>query len=153
MFQAQLISSHYEPSMYQDSQVISLSCFFHTNHFITISCETHVNPLFTIHDLHHSIILIHIKPSAQYSKPSKHHPYKAKKTISHCTASPSTSLRLGGLAQARHARSGEPPSPRRGLERASGKPRGISLRRDPSRLGEILARSKFMSGSPGRPLA
>ncbi|QCE03969.1 hypothetical protein DEO72_LG8g2001 [Vigna unguiculata] len=63
------------------------------------------------------------------------------------------SLRRDMLAQARHARSSKSPSLRRGLEKASGKPRGISLRRDPSRLGEILARSKFMSGSPRRPLA
>jgi len=91
----------------KDFQVISSSCLFHTNHFITNSCETHVNPLFTIHDLHHSIILIHIKPLAQYSKPSKHHPYKAKRTISHFTASPSTSLRLEGLAQASPLRLGE----------------------------------------------
>jgi len=84
----------------KDFKLISLSCFFHTNHFITISCETHVNPLFIIHDLRHSIILIHIKPLAQYPKPSKHYPYKAKKTISHCTVLPSTSLRRDVLAQA-----------------------------------------------------
>jgi len=57
--------------------------------------------------------------------------------------SPSTLLRLRGLAQARQARSGEPLSPRRGLERASRNQRGISLRRDPSCLGEMFARSKF----------
>ncbi|QCD83195.1 hypothetical protein DEO72_LG2g3538 [Vigna unguiculata] len=68
-------------------------------------------------------------PETQYLKPSKHFPYKAKKIISSRTASPSTSLRLKGLAQARRARSGEPPSPRRGLEKASREQRGISLRR------------------------
>ena len=47
------------------------------------------------------------------------------------------------LAQARRARSGEPPSPKRGLERASRNQRGISLRRDPSCLGEMFARSKI----------
>ncbi|QCD86794.1 diphosphonucleoside phosphohydrolase [Vigna unguiculata] len=47
------------------------------------------------------------------------------------------------LAQAEGSRSGEPPSPRRGLERASREQRGISLRQDPSRLGEMFARSKI----------
>ncbi|QCD86187.1 hypothetical protein DEO72_LG3g708 [Vigna unguiculata] len=41
--------------------------------------------------------------------------------------SPSPLLRLKSLAQARRARSGEPPSPRRGLERTSRNQRGISL--------------------------
>jgi len=103
-------------------------------------------------------MLIHIKPLSQYSKPSKHYPYKAKKTISHYTVSPSTSLRLEGLAQARSSRPGEPPSPRRGLKKDSRSTRGISLRRDLSRLGEMLARSKSRAGrlgdlsrkSPGR---
>ncbi|QCD86454.1 hypothetical protein DEO72_LG3g977 [Vigna unguiculata] len=81
-------------------------------------------------------------PETQYLKLSKHFPYKAKKTISSHTASPNTSLRLKGLAQVRRARSGEPPSPRRGLEKASRGQRGISLRRDPSRLGEMFARSE-----------
>jgi len=54
--------------------------------------------------------------------------------IVHCLAQP--------LAQAEGSRSGEPPSPRRGLENETGNQRGISLRRDPSRLGETLARSK-----------
>ncbi|QCE02582.1 hypothetical protein DEO72_LG8g597 [Vigna unguiculata] len=58
-------------------------------------------------------------------------------------ASPSTSLRPKDLAQARHARSGESPSPRRGLEGASRNQCGISLRRDPSRLGEMFTRSKI----------
>ena len=70
-----------------------------------------------MHDLHHSFILIHLKLSAQYLKPGKHYPYKAKKAITPRTASPNTSLRLKGLAQARDSRSGEPPSPRRGLEK------------------------------------
>jgi len=41
------------------------------------------------------------------------------------------------LAQASPLRLGE------GSKGGSGKPRGISLRRDPSRLGETLARSKY----------
>ncbi|QCD96861.1 hypothetical protein DEO72_LG6g1571 [Vigna unguiculata] len=58
-----------------------------------------------------------------------------------------------GLAQARPSRSGGTPSPKRGLEGETRSHHGISLRRVPSRLGEMLARSKTRSGSPGRPLA
>ena len=62
------------------------------------------------------------------------------------------------LAQARRSRPGEPPSPMRGLKKGSRSTRGISLRREPSRLGEVLARSKSLAGrlgdlsckSPGR---
>ena len=54
----------------------------------------------------------------------------------HSTVSPSISLRLRGLAQARHARSGEPP-PRLG-ESAKNKGMGNTG----SRLGELPARSK-----------
>ena len=52
----------------------------------------------------------------------------------HCLAQP--------LAQAEGSRSGESPSPRRGLEKGNRNQRGISLRRDPSRLGELFTRSK-----------
>jgi len=60
----------------------------------------------------------------------------------HSTVSPSISLRLRGLAQARRARSGEPP-PRLGEStKTRHEQHGISLKRDPSRLGELPARSK-----------
>jgi len=62
----------------------------------------------------------------------------------HSTVSPSISLRLRGLAQARRARSGEPPpSPRRERQKLGHGQHGISLKRDPSRLGELPARSKI----------
>ena len=65
------------------------------------------------------------------------------KRPNHSAVSPSISPRLRGLAQARHARSGEPPSR---LGESTKKIRawqhGISLKRDPSRLGELPARSK-----------
>jgi len=62
----------------------------------------------------------------------------------HSTVSPSISLRLRGLAQARRARSGEPP-PRLGesTKKTRAWQHGISLKRDPSRLGELPARSKI----------
>ncbi|QCD86863.1 hypothetical protein DEO72_LG3g1391 [Vigna unguiculata] len=66
------------------------------------------------------------------------------------TASPTPSLRLRGLAQARRARSGEPPpSPRRGFDGALREHHGISLRRDPSRLSEVFPRSKVRPGRLG----
>jgi len=43
----------------------------------------------------------------------------SSKTITHHTASPSSLLRLKGLAQARGSRLCEPPSPRRGLEKGN----------------------------------
>jgi len=59
----------------------------------------------------------------------------------HCLAQP--------LAQAEGSRSGESPSPRRGLEKGNRNQRGISLRRDPSRLGELFTRSKWWAGRLG----
>jgi len=56
-------------------------------------------------------------------------------TQSHCLAQL--------LAQAEGSRSSEPPSPRRGLEKGRRSSHRISLRRDPSRLGETFARSKI----------
>jgi len=63
------------------------------------------------------------------------------------TALPSSSLRLKGLVQTSPIRLGE------GSKRGIVAPCGISLRRDPSRLGELLARSKKGRGSPERSFA
>jgi len=77
-----------------------------------------------IHIIHHTIIL------------HQDRSFRNKHTANHNTVSPSTSLRLRGLAQARQSRSGE------GLKQGNRNHCGISLRRDPSRLGEWFARSK-----------
>jgi len=60
------------------------------------------------------------------------------------------------LAQAGESRSGETcslrrasPSPRRGFDGALMELHGISLRRDPSRLGEVFPRSKLRAGRLG----
>jgi len=74
---------------------------------------------------------------------------KNRQTPKQQIASPSPSLRLKGLAQARRACSGEPPSPRRGLKKEGRSTCGILLRREPSRLGEMLARSKSLAGRLG----
>jgi len=88
-----------------------------------------------IHITHHTIIQSY-STKIDHSGTIKH--------PKHSTISPSTSLRLRGLAQARRARSGEPPSR---LGESTKKTRawqhGISLKRDPSRLGELPARSKI----------
>jgi len=64
-------------------------------------------------------------------------------------SNPTAHLLAQPLAQAEGSRPGEPPSPKRGLEKGSRSTRGISLRRDPSRLGEMLARSKSRAGRLG----
>jgi len=78
------------------------------------------------------------------SYPIKTDPSGIIKRLNHSTTSPSISLRLRGLAQARRARSGEPP-PRLGesTKKTRAWQHGISLKRDPSRLGELPARSKI----------
>jgi len=87
--------------------------------------------------------------SSHNSPPNQYHSSKNRQTPKQRTALPNPSLRLKGLAQARRARSSEPPSPRRGLEKGGRSTCGISLRREPSRLGEMLARSKSRAGRLG----
>jgi len=83
-----------------------------------------------------SIIIQSYSTKINYSGTIKH--------PKHSIVSPSTSLRLRGLAQARRARSGEPPpSLRRERQKLGHGQHGISLKRDPSRLGELPARSKI----------
>ena len=81
--------------------------------------------------------------SLQQSYPNKFQSSKSNQVTKHRPVSPSPSLRPKGLVQARRSRSGGFPSPRRGLERGTRSQRGISLRRDLSRLGEMFARSKI----------
>jgi len=102
-----------------------------------------------LHNTQNQASIIHTKPRKQshiaLSCPAPRSGWRA-------------SLRLEGLAQARRSRPSKPHSPRRGLKKGSRSTRGISLRRDPSRLGEMLARSKSRAGrlgdlshkSPGR---
>jgi len=94
--------------------------------------------------------------SSYNSHPNQYQSSKNKQAPKQRTASPNPSLKLKGLAQARRARSGEtcslrraPPSPRRGLEEVPREHHGISLRRDPSRLDEVFARSKIRAGRLG----
>ncbi|QCE13563.1 hypothetical protein DEO72_LG11g557 [Vigna unguiculata] len=84
-----------------------------------------------MHITHHTIIL------------NQNRSFRNKQASKNSTVSPSISLRLRSLAQARCARSGEPP-PRLGesTKKQGHEQHGISLKRDPSRLGELPARSK-----------
>ena len=115
------------------------------------------DPSSTIHDSCQACIILH------YIHVS-HHTIHTQTNISHLIINkhPSSvlprptprsgwrvSLRRDVLAQARRARLGEPPSPRRGLKEASREHHGISLRRDPSRLGEVFARLKIWAGRLG----
>ena len=144
MFQAQHISSHHEPFMYHGLPIhivimplsyqpfqynlMQNSCqpFIH-NSQLAFLYHTHTYQAFNT-DTQNQANIIHTRP---------------RKT-SHITLSRSAprlgwrvSLRRDRLAQA------SPPSPRRGLEKNQGhEQRGISLKRDPSRLGELPARSK-----------
>ena len=109
--------------------------------------STHNTPLYTCFSSYNS------HPTQCQSSKNNKHPKQR-------TASLNPSLRLRGLAQARRARSGEPPplSPGRGFDGALRKHHGISLKRDPSRLGEVFPRSRVQAGrlgdlscnSPGR---
>ena len=101
----------------------------------------------------HLIIAVILKQiQAQEDKNAIQHHTVSPKPLAQAEGSRSGetgSLRRDRLAQARQARSGEtgslrraPPSPRRGLEKPGHEHRGISLKRDPSRLGELPARSK-----------
>jgi len=74
-------------------------------------------------------------PSYTVSMQSKQFPSiqeQSSNQTKHCPAQP--------LTQAEGSRSGESPLHRRGLERGTRNQRGISLRRDPSCLGEMFAR-------------
>ena len=88
------------------------------------------------------LILHYIHITHQTFIPNQNRPFKNKQIFNHSTASPNTSLRLRGLAQARQSCLDK--SPFRLGEGLTGtrKQRGISLKRDPSRLGELCARSK-----------
>jgi len=130
--------------------LISIPCYFNSSPLIHFTCQVS-----TISVIHHSWIISYIlsKPlciytyirtciSSQQSYSNKFQPSKSNQTTKQCPVSPNPPLRPKGLAQARRSRSGGTPSPRRGLEGGTRSQRGILLRRVPSRLGEMFARSK-----------
>jgi len=112
----------------------------------------HTKPImhhFVIHAKHapHSIIYMFL--IIQYTpKPISIIQGWTNTQTAHCLAQ--------SLAQAGESRSGETcslrrasPSPRRGFDGALREHHGISLRRDPSRLGEVFPRSKLQAGRLG----
>jgi len=114
---------------HQNSSLLMPSLWPHTHTYVTNSSYTsHVeimptfipNPSFVIQESYYVYLILHYIHIAHHTFiPNQNKPFRNKQTSNHSIVSPSTSLRLRGLAQARRARSGEPPSPRRGLERAS----------------------------------
>jgi len=111
----------------------------------------------TIHESCYAYIILHYIHVSHYNihtQTNIKHP-RINKHLNTALSRPAprsgwrVSLRRDVLAQASPLRPGEPPSPRRGLKKASRNQRGISLRRDPSRLSEILALSKRRVGRLG----
>ena len=108
------------------------------------------NPSFIIHESCYVYIILHYIHVRHHSIHTQlNRSSKNKQTSKHSIVSPSTSLRLRGLPQARQSRSSESPSAQARAQTGTGKQRGISLRRDPSPLGKLFARSKTHSGRLG----
>jgi len=98
--------------------------------------------------IHHIYIYTYIS-TYKHTQAITTHP-KATRQPNHTLSRPAP--RSGGRASLRRESLAQtsPPPPRRGLETRNRNHYGISLRRDPSHLGEWFARSKMMSRSPGR---
>jgi len=130
MFQIKLIPTHHTPSMNTEFQLISLPCLFHNQPF-------HVHYMPSIIQVHHSQ-LTH-PPTHAYSFPSCHYIIIQSNTSqtskNRKNAKPERTL-TQLLAQAEGSRSGESSTYRYSDFCA------CSLRRDPPRLSEMLARSK-----------
>jgi len=126
--------------------LITITCPISSNSFISLTCRTSTIPIipFKNHVTHTWRSIIYI---CTYVSTYKHtqaittHP-KVTKQLNHTLSCPTpcsggrASLRQDSLAQT------SPPPPRRGLETRNRNHYGVSLRRDPSRLGEWFARSK-----------
>ena len=148
MFQAQSVSTHHKPSMLIGFQFITFSCHFNNDPLTQFTCQfsyqTHHlsfmnHATYTSYSIIYMSLIIHSYPTKTNHPEINKHPITAlSRPAPH--SGETVSLRRVPFTQAR-------------LKKAHRNQRGISLRRDPSRLGEILARSKIMSGSPGRPLA
>jgi len=115
------------------------------------TCHT----LFITHAKHAECSIIYISIITQ-SYSTKIDSSGTIKHPNHSTVSPSTSLRLRGLAQARHARSGETcslrrasPSPRRGHKSRSMSNAGSRLSEIPLAWASCLLAQK-LSEPPGR---
>jgi len=94
-------------------------------------------PSFTIHESYHTYLASHCAYIRTYERVS-HHNNHIQTNSNHPRAIKQPNSTLSRPAP----RSGGTPSPRRGLEEGTRSQRGISLRRVPSRLGEMFARSK-----------
>jgi len=97
---------------------------------------------YTSYSIIYISLIIHSYPTKTDHQDINKHPIAALSRLAPHSGW-GVSLRRDVLAQA------SPPSPRRGLEKENKSTCGISLRRDPSRLGEVLARSKRRAGRLG----
>ena len=125
--------------------LILITCSFSSKPLIHFTCQYHTQPV-----IRNSWIMPNIPHTPLYTYHSSYNHTQPKQIVQEQTDIQSQHCLAQHLAQAEGSRSGEasslkrtPPSPRRGPERASRNQCGISLRRDPSRLGEMSARSKF----------
>jgi len=101
------------------------------------SCQAYI----TLHYIHVSHHNVHTQTNTNHPRMNKH----PNNVLPRPTPRSGwrVSLRRDVLAQA------SPLSPRWGLKEASREHHGISLRRDPSRLGEVFVRSKIWAGRLG----
>jgi len=136
------------------SHVVLITCCLVPDHSFISHAKTIPNPSYVVHNScqTYKILFIYMSIITQSYSTKTDHSGKIKHP-KHSTVSPSISLRLRGLAQARHARSGEPP-PRLG---ESAKKKGMG--NTGSRLSEIplawasCLPAQKLSESPGRRFA
>ena len=131
------------------SHHISIPCYFNSSPLIHFACQFSSISVIHIHESYHAYLAnhcayIYIHPciSSQQSYPNKSQSSRRNQTTKHRPVSSNPSLRPKGLAKAGRSHSGGIPLPWRGLEGGTRSQRGISLRRVPSRLGEMFARSR-----------
>jgi len=103
--------------------LISIPCPINSNSLINFTCQASTISIipfmnYVTHTMQSIIyIYIYIYISTYQAYPNNYKSSKDNQATKPRIVSPNPSLRLKGLAQARQSRSGEPPSPWRGLEK------------------------------------
>ena len=125
--------------------LISIPCPINSNSLINFTCQastisiipfmnyvTHtMQSIIYIYIYIYLYIYIYIYVSTYQAYPNNYKSSKDNQATKPRIVSPNPSLRLKGLAQARQSRSGEPPSPWRGLEKEIGTNAGSHLGETP----------------------
>jgi len=139
--------------MSEEPHLISMPCSINSNSLINFTCQVLTIPLILhlwilsrIHSNQYIYIYIYIHVY--------HHNNHTQIITKHLRTTKYLNRALSRSAPCSGWRVSlkRVPRPRRGLEIGTRNQRGISLRRDLFHLGEMFARSKILSGSPGRPL-